>query len=312
MAEKEVILSIIICTYNREEFIGKTLEHVEQQILDNSLYEAIVVNNNSTDRTESICQEFIGRHPDSNVRHVVEKQQGHSYARNRGIAESKGKLIAYIDDDAFVEKDFGANIIRFFEVHPEVLAIGGKVIPVYRGASPDWMTPYLLPLVSALDMGKEPRPFQGRKFPIGANVTFRKEAFEQYGLFNVVLGRIGTGLMGGDEKEMILRLQKNKEAVWYVPNVIVEHIIPEKRLSMQYIRSLAKGVGQSETRRLEHAPLSEKLNRVLEEIVKIGGTLVLAVLYLLRGQPAKGCMLIRFRYWVVGGFVGAFLGKTRR
>jgi len=304
MAKKDIILSIIICTYNREEFIGKTLEHISHQHLDTGFFESIIVNNNSQDNTESICQEFINAHPELNIRHVIESNQGHSYARNRGIRESRGKLIAYIDDDAFVQKDFAANIIRFFEAHSDVQVIGGKVIPVYQDKPPMWMTPYLLPLVSALDMGKYPRPFTGRKFPIGANVTFRKEVFEKYGHFNVELGRIGTGLMGGDEKEMIFRLKKNGEAIWYVPNVVVEHIIPPKRVEINYIQNLAKGVGQSETRRLKDAPFSEKLARVVDELIKVGGTLILFFVYMLRGQLAKGTMLVRFRYWVLLGFLG--------
>jgi glycosyltransferase involved in cell wall biosynthesis len=305
MAGQDIILSIIICTYNREEFIGKTLEHIARQEIDSELYETIVVNNNSRDQTENICLDFINQHPELNLRHVTETHQGHSYARNRGIRESRGSLIAYIDDDAFVRKDFAANIIRFFEEHPEVQVIGGKVIPVYQGTPPAWMTPYLLPLVSALDMGNSPRPFTGRKFPIGANVTFRKAVFEKYGQFNVALGRIGMGLMGGDEKEMVSRLKKNDEPIWYVPDVVVEHIIPPKRTEQDYIQSLARGVGQSETRRLKDAPFVEKLKRAVEELVKIGGTFVLFFLYLLRGQAAKGSMLLRFRYWVIQGFLGA-------
>jgi len=305
MAAQDIILSIIICTYNREEFIGKTLEHISRQDLEPTLYEAIVVNNNSRDNTENICRDFISQHPELRLRHVLETQQGHSYARNRGISESRGRLIAYIDDDAFVQKDFATHIIRFFEVHPEVQVIGGKVIPVYQGTPPEWMTPYLLPLVSALDMGNHPRPFTGRKFPIGANVTFRKEVFEKYGHFNVKLGRIGTGLMGGDEKEMVARLKKNGEPIWYVPEVVVEHIIPPKRVEKEYIQSLARGVGQSETRRLKGAAFAEKMSRVMEEMVKIGGTFVLFLLYLLRGQSAKGTMLVRFRYWVLQGFLGS-------
>jgi glucosyl-dolichyl phosphate glucuronosyltransferase len=305
MVENDILLSIIICTYNREEFIGKTLEYVGRQHLDPRLFETIIVNNNSQDRTESICQEFINTHPELNVHHVIETKQGHSYARNRGIAESRGELIAYIDDDAFVREDFAAKIIRFFQSHKEVQVIGGKVIPVYQGTPPEWMTSYLLPLVSALDMGNHSRPFTGRKFPIGANVTFRKEVFEKYGHFNVELGRIGTGLMGGDEKEMIFRLKKNGEPIWYVPDVVVEHIIPPKRIEKNYIQSLAKGVGQSETRRLRHAPFAEKLARAVDELIKVGGTLVLFLVYLLRGQLVKGTMLVKFRYWVLLGFLGS-------
>lgn len=303
MEKNHPILSIVICTYNREEFIGKTLLHLSQQSLSYDDFEAIVVNNNSTDGTESICREFIQSHPDMQIKYCLETQQGHSYARNRGIRESSGEFIAYIDDDAFVHPDFSSNIIRFFKEHPEVQAIGGKIIPAYQNGRPKWMSHYLLPLVSALDMGKNPKPFQGRKFPVGANVTFRKAVFDRYGMFNVKLGRIGSGLMGGDEKEMIYRMKKNGELIYYVPNVVVEHVIPTRRLQMEYIRGLAEGVGKSEKRRLQSESLTSKLSRALEELIKIGGTLILSLLYTLRGQWVKGWMLIKFRYWVMMGFL---------
>lgn len=297
------ILSIVICTYNREEFIGKTLLHLSQQSLSFDKFEVIIVNNNSTDRTEVICQEFIKSHPKMSIHYYLEAQQGHSYARNRGIKEASGEFITYIDDDAFVHPDFGSNIIRFFGEHTDVNAIGGKIIPVYQHGKPRWMSHYLLPLVSALDMGKQPKVFGGRKFPVGANVSFRKSVFDRYGLFNVKLGRIGSGLMGGDEKEMIYRMKKNNELIFYVPDVVVEHVIPPKRLEMDYIRGLAEGVGKSEKRRLRGESSLSKISRILEEMVKIGGTCILFLLYTLKGQFAKGWMLIKFRYWVMMGFL---------
>lgn len=302
MEISKLILSIVICTYNREEFIGKTLLHLSQMSLSFTDFEAIVVNNNSTDSTEKICKDFMQKHPEMQIKYCLETQQGHSFARNRGIKEAEGKFIAYIDDDAFVHQDFGSNIIRFFNEHPEVNAIGGRIIPAYQQEKPKWMSHYLLPLVSALDMGKTPKPFQGRKFPVGANVTFRKSVFERYGMFNVQLGRIGTGLMGGDEKEMIYRMKKNGEHIYYVPDVVVDHVIPPRRLQMNYIRGLAEGVGQSEKRRLQNESLVPKISRALEELIKIGGTFILTLLYTLKGQWAKGWMLIKFRYWVLIGF----------
>ncbi|WPP50494.1 glycosyltransferase [Catalinimonas niigatensis] len=303
MEARKPILSIVICTYNREEFIDKTLHHLSKQSLPYADFEAIIVNNNSTDNTENICQEFIQKHPEMQIKYYLEKQQGHSYARNRGIKESSGEYIAYIDDDAFVYPDFGSNIIRFFGEHPDVIAIGGKIIPVYQNGKPRWMSHYLLPLVSALDMGKTTKPFQGRKFPVGANVTFRKAVFDRYGMFNVKLGRIGSGLMGGDEKEMIYRMKKNNESIYYVPDVVVEHVIPPKRLEMDYIRGLAEGVGKSEKNRLRGESIFSKLSRALEELIKIGGTLILFLLYTFKGQFAQGWMLIKFRYWVMMGFL---------
>lgn len=303
MEEKQPILSIVICTYNREAFIAKTLLHLSQQAIAKDAYEVIIVNNKSTDQTENICLDFIRQHPEMQIHYCIEKNSGLSYARNRGIKEASGKLVTFIDDDAFVRQDFGCNIIRFFENHTKVQAIGGKVVPAYLDGSPTWMSPYLLPLVSALDMGEQTKRFQGKKFPVGANMTFRKSVFDRYGLFDIRLGRIGSGLLGGEEKEMISRLKKHADPIFYVPDVVVEHIIPPRRLQMDYIQGLAEGVGKSEKRRLKSKPLIAKLSRAIEELIKIGGTVILFVLFTLKGQWAKGWMLLKFRYWVLLGFL---------
>ncbi len=295
-------LSIIVCTYNRAEYITTTLQHLANQVIDKNLIEIIIINNNSTDNTEKLCLAFIKSHPQEPVYYFLEKQQGHSYSRNRGIKEAKGKLTSFIDDDAFVAPDFSKHIISFFKAHPVVQVIGGKVVPLYESKEPQWMSSFMLPLVSALDMGDKVQPFKGRKFPIGANIIFRKEVFEKYGNFNVALGRKGSGLAGGDEKELVMRLKEDQVPVYYVPNIKVDHVIPDKRLSMTYIKGLAQGVGQSEKERLKNKPLSQKILRATEELIKIEGTLVLYWMYALRFQFSKASMLLKFRLWVLQGF----------
>ncbi len=296
-------LSIVVCTYNRQKYIRKTLEHLNDQSAPYGRYEVILVNNKSTDDTASICQNYMADNPSLNMVYVVEENQGHTYARNRGIEESSSDLIAFIDDDAFVRKDYVENIIDFFSRHESVAAIGGKIIPEYESSEPKWMSKYLLPLVSALDMGDQSKPFPKSKFPIGANMAYRKAVFKKHGQFDVALGRRGSGLEGGDEKDMIFRIKKADEQVFYVPNMEVRHIIPDKRLDITYIKGLADGVARSEMKRLSQANFSEKLFKIFDELVKIGGTLVLAVIYFLSAKGAKAQMLIKFRQWVVKSYL---------
>ena len=164
-------LSIVVCTYNRERYIQQNLESFLNQTSNFSEFEVVIINNNSPDNTDEICTEFISNHPEVNWVYKIETNQGHTYARNRGIAESAGEFIAFIDDDAFVRKEYCQNIIQFFTQNDSVDAIGGLIIPVYEsGAEPKWMTPYLLTLVAAQDYGKETKEFHPRKFPIGANM----------------------------------------------------------------------------------------------------------------------------------------------
>ena len=247
------MLSIIVCTFNRAEYIGENLRHLKQQKCNTSLFEVIIVNNNSTDNTEQICKQFIQDEKPTNFHYFLELNQGHSFARNRGIQEAKGKYIAFIDDDAMVDHHYTTAILDFFSEHQQVMAIGGKIIPVYEEEDPKWMSKYLLPLVAAIDLGNRVKPFEGLKFPIGANMAFRSQVFDEFGLFNTRLGRKGSGLEGGDEKDVFHRLKKENQPIYYLPSAVVRHIIPQKRLEIPYIKGLAIGVGTSEKKRLEKA-----------------------------------------------------------
>src|SRR5271154_5729585 len=92
-------ISVIICTYNRSHSLGKTIESVASESLTPSLgWEILVVDNNSKDKTRQVVEGFMFRYPEQ-IRYIFEPKQGISYARNAGIKESRGEILAFIDDD---------------------------------------------------------------------------------------------------------------------------------------------------------------------------------------------------------------------
>ncbi|HET8858495.1 glycosyltransferase [Marivirga sp.] len=297
------MISVIVCTYNRREYLPDCLKHLVKQSAQHEDYEVLIIDNNSTDNTATIAQDLIKDHPDLNAQYFCEMNQGHTYARNRGIKEAKGEILSFIDDDAFVDYNFIKEIQFYFKQHAEVSAIGGKILPVYEGKHPKWMSKYLLTLVSALDMGNSPKKFKGSKFPIGANMAFRADVFEKYGHFNTDLGRRGSGLEGGDEKEVFLRLKKENEEIHYVPKVKVDHIIPEKRLTMEYIKGLGIGVGSSEKRRVTNSGFTETMKKIISETIKVCATFILFFFYFIQGKFAQAKMLVKFRFWVLQGYL---------
>jgi len=297
------LLSIIVCTYNREKYIEDTLHYLSNQSVDHRQYEVLIIDNNSSDRTASICQGFIENKGHENFYYFLEEKQGLTYARNRGISESKGEYLAFLDDDAWVGNTYCEKIIEFFTRHLDVSAIGGKIIPLYEGTEPTWMTKFLWPLVAGLDLGGEIKEFKYSKYPIGANMAFRASVFKQYGLFNVKLGRRGKGLEGGDEKDIVYRLKKDQKKVVYVPSIVARHIIPDFRIQKSYIKGQAIGVGTSEKKRLMHEGFKIKIIKTIEELIKILATCMLALYYLFTFRPDKGIMLLRFRVWVIQGFL---------
>lgn len=300
-------LSIIVCTYNRDKFLIKCLEHLSNQSAEKSLYEIIVINNNSNDDTENLCLNFRDDHPFLSFKYVLEKQQGLSYSRNRGIMESAGELISYIDDDAYADYDFAQNLMQYFHQNPEVGALGGKVTPEYQGDPPSWMSRYLLPLVAALDKGTKPKRFRGLEFPIGANMAFRHNTLTSVELFDTQLGRKGQFLGSGEEKDLFYRLKKKGCRIHYVPDVKVSHSIPQSRLTPEYIKRMAQGVGQSEAFRIRKTSFNQVLGKWLLEFFKIGATVILGVFFLITGQWEKAIMLVKFRIWVFSSFIKSSL-----
>lgn len=298
-------LSVIFCTYNREKYLYNALESIAMQNFPYQDYEIVMVNNNSTDSTEEISKKFQEDYPQVDFRYFLETNQGLSYARNRGVRESRGEILVFVDDDATVLDSYLSSIKSFFETHPDVSACGGPIIPVYEIEKPKWLSHYTEQLIGgALYEGDTVKPFRNGKYPGGGNSAFRKEVFEKYGLFNVDLGRKGTGLIGAEEKDLYDRLTRGGEEFYYLPQMGIHHYIPEKKLTESHFKELTYSIGKSEYIRTKAISGSAYNNRVLSECKKWAGSLILFVIYTLKLSPDKGWKLLQFRWYVSKGLLG--------
>ncbi len=298
-----MMLSVILCTYNRERYIYNVLQSIAAGGFGD--YEIVLVNNNSTDGTESECQRFAKDHPEVAMRYCVEKQQGLSYARNRGIMESQGEVLVYVDDDAVVNREYLQTYADFFNRNKEAVAAGGPITPRYDGCEePSWMSHYTRQLVTGeLNLGTREREFPKGAFPGGGNAAYRKSVFNEVGLFNVELGRKGNSLIGAEEKDLFDKMTSRGMKFYYLPNAILYHLIPPKKLTQDYFDRLTYGIGVSERYRTQQIGRKKYLNRLLKEAVKWGGTMVLWIGFALKGQFSKGNKLITFRWNVSRGLL---------
>lgn len=298
-----MMLSVILCTYNRERYIYNVLESIAAGGFGD--YEIVLVNNNSTDGTEDECQRFAKNHPEVRMRYCVEKQQGLSYARNRGIVESQGEVLVYVDDDAVVNREYLQTYADFFNRNKEAVAAGGPITPRYDGCEePSWMSHYTRQLVTGeLNLGSREREFPKGAFPGGGNAAYRKSVFDAVGLFNVELGRKGNSLIGAEEKDLFDKMTSRGMKFYYLPNAILYHLIPPKKLTQDYFDRLTYGIGVSERYRTQQIGKKKYLARLAKEAVKWGGTLVLWTGFALKGQPTKGNKLVAFRWNVTRGLI---------
>ena len=297
--------SVILCTYNREKYIFQALESIALQDYPHNRYEIVLVNNNSTDSTEKLCIEFRKKYPDIRFNYCIETQQGLSYARNRGIEESQGELLVYVDDDATVFPNYLQAYDDFFVAYPAEFAAGGPIIPHYEIKRPEWISHYTEVLLTAyLYKGEKIIPFKYGRFPGGGNACYRAETFSKFGNFNVELGRKGNGLIGAEEKDFFARLFSTKEKVWYIPQAGIYHYIPEQKLTEEYFNKLTYSIGVSERIRTLGNSKKYFCKRLLDETVKWAASLALFLGFLLKGKYNIGKKLLQFRYNVTKGLLG--------
>ncbi|MFR9527439.1 MAG: glycosyltransferase family 2 protein [Rikenellaceae bacterium] len=294
-------ISIVIATYNRWDSLLVTLRSVAAQNLGPELWECVVVNNNSSDKTHQTAEEFAAAHPHLDIKVCFERRQGLSWARNCGIEQSCGEIVAIIDDDEIINEGFAAAYLDLFERHAEVASAGGKIIPKYESARPRWMSHYTeLPIANPLDLGDDERPFPVGRIPGGGNMAIRRSALERHGLFDVELGRTAERLIGGEESDLFERLASGGEQCWYCPTAVMWHIIPDSKLTLDYFDRLTYNIGVSQRLRAKISGRSV----ALPEVVKWCVTLPLALLYLAQCNPSKAARVIRLRWNISRGVLG--------
>lgn len=298
------MLSVIICTYNRDKYIYNVLKSLAENTLPNEAYEIVLVNNNCSDDTESECQRFCHDYPGVHFHSVTETNQGLSYARNRGIKEAHGDLLVYVDDDALVNPEYLQTYADFFASHPEAEAAGGPIIPKYETEEPTWMSHYIKMLLTGYKYnGDTVKEFALNDYPGGGNAAYRASVFEQVGPFNVELGRKGDSLEASEEKDIFQKMRALGMKIYYLPTAILYHLIPEKKLSNDYFNRLTYSIGRSERRRTLKISKTQYIKRLFSEGIKWCGSLALLIGHTLTFSPMKGWKLIQFRWNVTRGLL---------
>ena len=299
------MISIIICTYNREKYIRPLLESIAKNDYPTTDYEIVLVDNNCTDNTHGVCEQFAAAHKEVAFCYVIEPEQGLSAARNKGIKEAKGDIIIYVDDDALVDSDYIRQYAEHFATYPETMAAGGPIEPLYETKEPSWMSPYTKALLTAwMNYGTQVREYPNGRYPGGGNAAYRKEVFERVGFFNTELGRKGNLLLASEEKDIFDKMKALGMKVLYLPTPVLHHCIPQTKLEEDYFNRLTLQIGRSERMRTHAISKGKYLSRLASEVVKWGGTLALLCIYTLQGHPMKGWKLVLFRMNVTKGLLG--------
>jgi GT2 family glycosyltransferase len=215
-------ISVVVCSFNGASTIRDTMEALQH--LDYPDFEAIVVNDGSTDDTPRIAAEYP-------VRLVSTENQGLSRARNVGIRAAQGEIVAFIDDDAYPDSHWLRYLaIEFMDGN--LVGVGGPNLPPPNdgwkadavGNAPGGPNVVLLS-----DRIAEHIP--------GCNMAFRKDALEAVGGFDPIFR------VAGDDVDLCWRLRASDGVIGYAPAAVVWH---HRRNSFHRYWKQQKGYGRAE------------------------------------------------------------------
>src|SRR5436190_10932299 len=115
----DVDLTLLVCTHNHAGLLDRALQSIAAQAVPRGIrWEVLVVDNRCTDGTREVVRRWAADPRIPVLRSVNEPHLGVSFARKRGIRESRGRLIGFVDDDCLLAPDWVARALGFAEAHP--------------------------------------------------------------------------------------------------------------------------------------------------------------------------------------------------
>lgn len=249
-------LSVILPTHNpNPSRLRRTLAGLRAQTLPAAHWETLLVDNAST---PAVVLETLGRDAPTNLRLLGESTLGLTSARRRGLREATAPFTVFVDDDNVLAPDYLEKVLLLFLAHPGVGALGGRSLPEFEQAPPEWTREFFdllalrdpgpAPLISAgLRPPNSPRNEYPPFAPIGAGMALRRTAVQGWlektngGLSD----RRGSELSSAGDNDIVFSVLRADWAVAYFPELLLTHLIPGSRLEPGYLARLNRGVQKS-------------------------------------------------------------------
>ena len=254
--------------------------------------------------------------------------QGLSGARNTAIAEAKGDVVVFLDDDARARPGWLAALLAPYE-DATVKAVGGVAHPRWPTWPSGGRRPRLLPgakpadgdatgeldwIIGCTYTGQPTAQAEVRNL-MGCNMSFRREVFERVGGFAEDIGRIGKNPLGCEETELCIRARQSytrageKIKIVFEPRAEVDHRVSHDRVEWAYLRrrSWAEGLSKAAVSRLVGS--DDALATERDYVAKVLPAAVLRELRLHR-VPSAAAVVTALAFTTAGYVRGRLPGAT--
>lgn len=235
-------ISVVICAFATERWaaLREAVCSVQQQNMT-PLEIIVVIDHNESLRAKAASE------LDNAIVILSDGQAGLSGARNTGVAHARGRVVAFLDDDAIAEADWLSHLAGGYD-SPRVLGVGGRISPQWMAGRPrsfptefDWV-------IGCTYRGMPEARSTVRNL-IGANMSFRRSVLAAAGGFEPALGRIGRYPAGCEETDFCIRARRRFPGGYFVyePRAAVAHRVSPERASWRYFsqRCFAEGLSKA-------------------------------------------------------------------
>lgn len=296
-------VSVVICTRNRADHLEKTLRAMaEAGLCDDLRVEVLVVDNASTDATREVASGW--RLPGGEVRYRLEPRVGQSVARNTGLAEARGQIIVFTDDDVRPADGWLRRLCA-----PIVEGRGHAVVGSI-GIPEQLDRPWMKPLHRAYMASSDALDMADPKRLIGANMAVSRDVLAMVPWFDPELG---PGALGFEDETLFSRqLREAGFKIVGAPDARLEHHFDPDRLDRARLLDSAWRHGRSGAyvrHHWMHEAIPEAARRYLRAAVGMMGYRWSARARQMRGEPCTESELRRLSEW---GDIAQYVRERRR
>jgi len=236
------LLSIVITAYTAERLndIYELLKSIKDQTYLRT--ETLFVVEGSKELLEKINTYGVdNRIPNLKVL-FNDGERGLSGARNVGIKQACGDIIAFVDDDVLLYPDWAEKMVMAYNTD-SIIGVTGPAIPLWEDPSMSWFPEEFYWIISCTAWDADNRVKEIRN-AWGMNMSFKREAFEKAGVFSNKFG-FHKGPMAEDNEFSLRIKEKTGKKILYVPDVKLWHRVHKYRLSGKFIRERSYWIGYS-------------------------------------------------------------------
>ena len=241
-------ISVIICTHNpRLDYLRRVLDALKAQTLPVEQWELLLIDNASKEKLSDAWD--LSWHPCA--RHIREDELGLTPARLRGIRESNGQLLVFIDDDNVLCPDYLAVALQAMRKNALLGVLGaGRILPEFE-APP---TAEVIPFLNSLALRDEPRAHYSNEtthhtpaLPYGGGLCVLRKFAQSYldscriRTVATSLDRSGEDLLSGGDIDLALHACREGYLAGVIPELQLTHLIPSSRVDPNYLVRLAAG-----------------------------------------------------------------------